>query len=485
VPGPCASRVLESALLLSLLRRQRQHTTAQRGLETFLGRGPGAGTTRFDSALSDAVLAGRKSDADWVHAEVLAGFDHFTFARKRLFFDVCLATVGAIDFNPGMQPERINSGNRAPWVQMIMLALKVTIAHGLDRPEAVTTAERELLVKLLREGQRRGVWENHVTAHLLALRAVSAFAPGSADVAEGIGLLVECLNPDGGLPSIANLSVFCTAPTGLGLVRAGADRELTQRMGDYLTARQSPDGGWPFGENMVQSDVDTTSYAVAFLAAADSRRYAKPLERAGKYLSAIVGRDGGFPTYVAGDPSEVGMTGGAASALGWAGETHAALLENAARYLLGAQKADGTFERSWTLSEANTIWRAMWALHSVPASRLPGLRADRAQAVARSRRFFDLARNDDGGWGYRPGDASDTTSTAYSLLALSAMGRHVGTDHVVRRGIFHLLARQEMDGGFSALPDQVAPRPLLFDAPVFADIWALLALGACDESWHW
>ncbi|WP_404962633.1 hypothetical protein [Streptomyces sp. 147326] len=123
VPGPCASRVLESALLLSLLRRQRHHTTAQRSLEGFLTRDPDARTTRFDSALSDAVLAGRQSDADWVHTELLAGFDRFTFARMR-----------------------------------------------------------ELLVKLLREGQRRGVWENHVTAHLLALRAVSVFAPGSADV---------------------------------------------------------------------------------------------------------------------------------------------------------------------------------------------------------------------------------------------------------------------------------------------------------------
>ncbi|WP_338897270.1 prenyltransferase/squalene oxidase repeat-containing protein [Streptomyces sp. TG1A-60] len=484
-PGPCASRVLESALLLALLRREGQHPGVQKGLEGFLSRDTGGGGSRFDSALSDAVLTGRQADADWVHAELLAGFDHFTFARKRLFFDVCLAAVGAIDFHPGMRPERIDSGNRAPWVQMIMLALKVTIAHGLRRPEAVTAVEHERLVTLLREGQRRGVWENHVTAHLLALLAVSAVAPRSADVAKGLRLLVECVNPDGGLPSIANLSVFCTGVAGLALARAGADRQVTERMGDYLAARQGPDGGWPFGEHMMQSDVDTTSYALAFLAFLDTGRYAKPLQRAGIYLSAIAGQDGGFPTYVAGDPSEVGMTGGAASALGWAGETHAGLLENAARYLLGAQKPDGTFERSWTLSEANTIWRAMWALHSLPPSRLPQLRAAREQAVARSHRFLDLAQNGDGGWGYRLGDASDTTSTAYSLLALSAMGRPAGTDVTARRGVLHLLARQEADGGFTALPDQVAPRPLLFDAPVFADIWALLALGACDESRRW
>ncbi len=174
------------------------------------------------------------------------------------------------------------------------------------------------------------------------------------------------------------------------------------------------------------------------------------------------------------------MTGGALSALTGAGGQDTGLLRGAGRWLLDAQHPDGTFERSWSLSEANTIWRAMEALDSLPdTTRTPlAERIDRASDAAA--RFLTEAQNSDGGWGYRPGDPSDTTSTCYSLLALSATGRHVTENPVVRDGVEHLLSRQEREGGFTALLDQVAPRPLLFDAPVFADIWALLALAACD-----
>jgi squalene-hopene/tetraprenyl-beta-curcumene cyclase len=440
--------------------------------------------SRFDTALSGAVLTGATVDSVWVHEELLADFDHFTSHRKRLLFDVCLALVGAIPFNEEMAPKRIRPENRVHWVGMIMLALEILVAHGLSKPELVTEADRHRLLTLLRAGQTRGVWENHVTGHLLALLAARAFSPHDPVIAEGIRLVLGHQNGDGGIPSIANLSVFCTGTAGLALARAGADPELLRQMGDYLAGEQLPDGGWPFGENMVQSDVDTTSYAVSFLATADFRRHRATLDRAGAYLCNIVGDDGGFPTYLPGDPSEVGMTGGGASALGWFGEEHADLLEQSARYLLNSQKPDGTFERSWSLSEANTIWRAMWALHSLPPSRRLPLADWIEAAVARSEHFLEVAQNADGGWGYGPGHHSDTTSTAYSVLALSAMGRHLEEDVTLRRGVFHLLARQEEDGGFTARPDQVAPRPLLFDAPVFAGIWALLALASCRQDQH-
>ncbi|WP_086828166.1 prenyltransferase/squalene oxidase repeat-containing protein [Streptomyces sp. NRRL B-24572] len=181
-----------------------------------------------------------------------------------------------------------------------------------------------------------------------------------------------------------------------------------------------------------------------------------------------------------GDPSEVGMTGGAVSALAWNGSGNADLLHSAARWLLDDQRQDGTFERSWSLSEANTIWRAMWALHSMPEPTRTAFKQRITDATAASKRFLTQAQNPDGGWGYRPGDSSDIASTCYSLLALSAMGLRLDEDPTVRAGVAYLLARQDADGGFTAVPDQVAPRPLLFDAPVFSDIWVLLALASCD-----
>ncbi|MFH8750876.1 prenyltransferase/squalene oxidase repeat-containing protein [Streptomyces rimosus] len=125
---------------------------------------------------------------------------------------------------------------------------------------------------------------------------------------------------------------------------------------------------------------------------------------------------------------------------------HGNLLRGAGRWLLDAQHEDGTFKRSWSLSEANTIWRAMWALHSLPEAAHTALKARIARASAASRRFLADAQNSDGGWGFRPEDPSDLASTCYSLLALSALGRRVGQDAVVRAGVGRLLTLQKADG---------------------------------------
>ncbi|WP_165975560.1 prenyltransferase/squalene oxidase repeat-containing protein [Actinomadura rubrisoli] len=484
IPGPCASRVLESALLLVLLRRVESDLPAQARLVRYLRNVP-TDASRFDRALSDAVLTGKRTEAAWVHEEMLRDFDHFTAARKRLQFDVFMALTGAIPFDPQMWPDLIGTESRVRWVSMSMTAIKVIVSSALGRPGMVSESERAELIEMLASLVPGRVWENHVTAHLIALLALSVFAPDHPLMAKGVDALLRCQNGDGGIASIADLTYFTTGTAGLALARGGTDREAILRTGDYVAAAQLPGGGWSFGENAVQADVDTTSYAVSFLATADRFRYRVALESAGAYLTAMANQDGGFPTYVHGDPSEVAMTGGAASALGWAGETHAEVLEHAADYLLAAQLDDGTFERSWTLSEANAIWRAMWALHALPPSRSGAIASRRESAVARSTRFLTQAQNADGGWGYRPGDASDTASTAYSVLALSAMGRRLARDPVVRRGTFHLMARQDDDGGLSGIPDQVAPRPLPFDAPVFADTWGLLALASCDRDWGW
>ncbi|WP_178880176.1 hypothetical protein [Streptomyces acidiscabies] len=45
------------------------------------------------------------------------------------------------------------------------------------------------------------------------------------------------------------------------------------------------------------------------------------------------------------------MTAGAVSALAWNGTGHGDLLDGAARWLLDAQHEDGTYERSWSVSD--------------------------------------------------------------------------------------------------------------------------------------
>ncbi|MEV6580892.1 prenyltransferase/squalene oxidase repeat-containing protein [Streptomyces sp. NPDC051582] len=487
VRRPCASRTLESALLLVLLRRHGGLARQEEQLVRYLAA-PQAQATGFDAALAQAVLHGRTVDTDVVADELLAGFDHFSVSRKRLLFDVYLAVAGAAAFQPSMlRPVRTagpGEDNTVTWIEMIMLSVRVLVAHGLGSAAEITEGEKGRLLDLL-GSSRAPVWENYAAAHLLALLAVQHLTPGHPLVDTGVEALVACRNSDGGVPSMSNLDVFNTGPAGLALARAKADPALLYRMSDYLLTQQMPDGGWAFGEDMRHSDVDASSYAAACLATVDPVRHRSALERAAGYFRGIVGQDGGFPTYMAGDPSEVGMTGGAVSSLAWDGVGNADLLRGAARYLLDAQREDGTFERSWSLSEANTIWRALWALYSMPDPTRTTLKQRIADAGAASGRFLAQAQNTDGGWGHRPGDASDIASTCYSLLALSSMGRRVGADAAVRSGVTYLLAHQDSDGGFTALPDQVAPRPLLFDAPVFSDIWALLALTSCDSDWNW
>jgi squalene-hopene/tetraprenyl-beta-curcumene cyclase/sporulenol synthase len=46
-----------------------------------------------------------------------------------------------------------------------------------------------------------------------------------------------------------------------------------------------------------------------------------------------------------------------------------------------------------------------------------------------------------------------------------------------RRCLAYLVAQQRDDGSFLSPPDQAGPRPLPYDVPVLASIFALLALG--------
>lgn len=345
VRSPCAGRTLETALLLVLLRRRGGHRAREEELAAFLAT-PGAQAGGFDTALAMAVLHGRSLDTDVVGGELLAGFDHFSLARKRLLFDVHLAVAGAVPFEESMlrlvRTKSRSGENTVTWIEMIMLSVRVLVAHGLGTAAQITDRERERLLELL-GSSRAPVWENYTAAHLLALLAVQEFAPAHPLLETGVGAVLACRNSDGGVPPMPNLDVFSTGPAALALARAGAEPALLHRMCDYLTGQQMPDGGWAFGESMRHSDVDASSYATACLAALDPERYREALLRAGRYFRGIVGADGGFPTYVPGDPSEADMTAGAVSALTWNGTGHDDLLDT--------QHEDGTYERSWSVSD--------------------------------------------------------------------------------------------------------------------------------------
>ncbi|WP_256107423.1 prenyltransferase/squalene oxidase repeat-containing protein [Streptomyces sp. ODS05-4] len=479
VRGICASRALESALTLCLLRAEGLFPRRQEQLASFLRRVCAtAGSSSFDRALACGALhLDAHADAESALGDFLDEYSHFTAQRKRLMFGLCLAAVGATPF-PSLPPEavRIDPG-QAPWVDLILRALRVLLAcdqGGGASPEGEAEAAR--LAELVGAGQREGVWENHVTAHLLALLALSRAGRAREVVREGATRVAAVQNPDGGVPGIARLEPFCTGPAGLALARSqAAPPQLLHRMAGYLVGVQAENGGWGFGGGTEQTDVDTTAYAANFLLRLNHDDFRPALRSAVGYFRGTANPDGGFPTYLRGHSSEPAMTAGAIAALAGSGVTGEPLT-GAVRFLLDSQQENGTFECGWTLSEGNAVWRAMWALHASVLSAAGDLRTRRSAAMWKAFGRLVATQNPDGGWGHIPGCESDVTSTAYSVLAFTDAGATATHRPVLEKAASYLLAHFSPEGGYSAPPDQVAPRPVPFDCPVFTNVWALTAL---------
>jgi len=166
------------------------------------------------------------------------------------------------------------------------------------------------------------------------------------------------------------------------------------------------------------------------------------------------------------------MTAGAIIALTPAWAQHAEILRASAGFLLDSQQPDGTFRRDWTLSASSTIARAVQALDALPSTLTPRLQPRIAHAITLSRNYLEATRNPDGGWGHGDGYDSDVLSTARALPVLARFGCRNTTHDAVR----YLLERQQDNGGFTSIPDQVGPRPFVFDFPVLTDIMTLHAL---------
>ncbi|MFG3223910.1 FAD-binding protein [Kitasatospora sp. NPDC048194] len=475
VDDRCASRVLESALLLALLRAQGAEPGEQERLTAFLkARRPGAG--RVDALLIDACLdpagtAGRARDtATDLPMRVSSG----TAGRGRLK-SVMLATVlhllcgSPLDYRDAPTP--VGPEGITTFTDVHLLSIRIIHAHACGRPHAVTDTERDRLVALMSRGTDRVLWEASATTHLLGLHALRTFRPGAKALDDGVLRLCLAINADDGVPFLDSQDLWLTAVAGLAFTGEDSLAPFVARMADLVAAWQAPDGGWPFATGMQQTDVDTTTRCMEFLHAAAADRHRQALERATTYLTGIAGPDGAFPTWVRGDAPDLDMTAGAILALAPQAARHEQLLARALEFVLNAQLPDGTFERSWTISESSAILRALDALHAIPVP-TPDLAARIAAATAQSVAHLTRTQHPDGGWGQLPDDPSDVLSTAQAIPVLA---RH-GDPLTVGRAVTYLLHQQDCDGGFTSPPDQVGPRPLPFDYPVLTDIHTLSAL---------
>ncbi|MFJ8745763.1 prenyltransferase/squalene oxidase repeat-containing protein [Embleya sp. NPDC127516] len=167
------------------------------------------------------------------------------------------------------------------------------------------------------------------------------------------------------------------------------------------------------------------------------------------------------------------MTAAAANALTTQGSAQRGTVAAALDFLASRQHEDGTFSPDWSSSRHHTVFRA--ALAAAEDADAPESSAQRI--TARCRRLVLSSQNDDGGWGQQDGSSSDTSSTAYALITLTAVGGHQAHEAACG-GAAYLLGRQHPNGSINdGISDSIGPRPFGFTVPLLADAFALLALG--------
>lgn len=470
IRGVCQSRVLESSLMLHLLTIEGVHPACQSQLTQYLTTQlEKEQNNKFHTALILGALGRNISENAQLVEEYMAGFEHFTASRKQVMFRAILAELEVIPYDSIYRVENFSYRSYQTWAAAEICALKILYAFGSNYPEWVNLDDIEFL---LATQSNDFIWEKNILANIFILLALHKFPEHHHVVLKGISNLLNSQNSDGGFPFIASMEIYCTAIAGLALINTEIDIEILSQMAKYIIGQQQPDGGWAYAEGVCQTDVDDTSFCVEFLRAIEPDKYKVCISKAEAYLLAIQNEDGGFPTYVRANPSEITMTAGALNALAPRSAEYTNVFERGLRYITNQQKFDGSFEKSWSLSEAHAIFRSMLAMGNCNVVRSPQLLESIRTAEAKALNYLSISQNSDGGWGHKVGDTSDVISTSYTLIALSRFG----ATETLRRGVDYLIVQQDEEGKFVSIPDLVGPRPIPYDFPIFTSLFALLAL---------
>lgn len=459
---PCRSRVLESALALRLMERLADTSTNRDWVADYLRRHQDASNTADFLALSGAATM-REDFID----SVLHQVPSFVAPRRRAMLEAVIVLLARqpVPGGPRQTDDLQSEPGLHSWAQVQATAVKVILCAEHGRRQGITDDD----VAVLRVTQRPGVvWDGHILVHLLVLHALAYLTGHEETVRAGLRTLLAYQRTDGGFPFVTDIDTWCTATAGVALTVSGAPRGALHRGAGQLVARQRPSGGWSITDGVGLTDVDDTSVALEFLQALDPLRYRETIDRGLGALEAVRGTDGGFPTYVAGAPSEACMTAAAINALSHRREQYGQLLRDARAFLAASQDADGGFPPGWSNSRLHALFRARLAagLHTSWGEQMQAM-AERVHGTVIE------TQNADGGWGQQPGYPSDAISTSYAIIVLCC-----GSDpRPAARAAAWLLGAQREDFGIDSPPDMVGPRPFTFSIPVLADICALLALG--------
>jgi prenyltransferase beta subunit len=470
VDSPTRGRALETALTLHLLRREGVERPWQPRLRSWLeAHLPEADA--FSRLLGGQVL-GRPPDTS-AQAALEAILQQVEYARERKLrlLQVLLAEVGL--YSADSLPLRAGASLPSSWHRFTQIyAAGTRLMRARHRGLPVGALAESHWLRNLQHAN--GGWEAQGLTTLVALLGLGRTFPDCFE--RGLHYLERSQRGDGGIP-FCDITVFSTALAGLALLEAPSSH-VPDELAVYLLARQAPNGAWCFHEEMVQTDVDTTTQVLQVLTQTATRRHEGAVERAQHYLLEMQRPDGGWPTYVRDGDSEVTMTANAVLSLSL-GLRHAPHLREPIRrglaLLVARQREEGTFERSWSLSETYSMFRVIWASQVAGAAGVleEGEARDVRGMCERALAYLRAHQREDGSWGQSGQRPGDVLSTAYALACLALTGQRERMSDAVR----FLLSRQTQEGGFPSEPDMVGPRPFIYDDPLLGTLFCLIALG--------
>lgn len=479
--APMMGRVLETALTLHILQQNDLDLDWQEQLRAFLYDNLGTADL-FSSTVARSVLLtshhGHRLEDPTYSSGVNRLLSGLQYARKRkqALLGTILAEVGAIPYSAISLDSEVFEDEAVHLFSQLYFAAVKLIHHRRACSGADLSAEIEFLERWQSED---GSWEQQ---SLITLAAMMALGPEHPAFGRGVGFLRQMTRAGGGVAFCDNLNLWTTALAAIALLNSQQiPPHSLHGVADYIVARQQEGGGWAFSERVAQTDTDTTAQCVQFLLQLDPERYAEPIERAHEHFRCRQRPDGGYPTYeIAGD-SEATMTANIVLVQAMCVDRHPDFRERIGRalaFICSKQTPEGTFERSWSLSENYSIFRVNLAFNGCRGI-VEGPKIDEAQR--RSVAYLMASQHADGGWGQTSTKPSDALSTSYALLTLALLRRMVPPRHFAM-GLDFLMSQQNpLTGEIDSIPDVVGPRPIVFDIPLLSTIFAAMAMRVVEQ----
>ncbi|MYW42274.1 hypothetical protein GT346_02675, partial [Streptomyces sp. SID161] len=240
----CESRVLESALALSLMARTGVHSPARDRLLAYL-RGHQESPDKLDRVLAARAIGtatgrepgGDSALVDTLAAGVLGAAPGFISTRRRLMVYAVLSVLGC----PLPADAELPGGGQVPtdplhsWAAVQQASITLILAGALGVRNRATDAA---LDTLLATDPATTVWEGYALMHLLVLHALAGTPGHDETVRRGLATLLRHQRTDGGFPFVLEMHNWCTSTGGLALHAAGADPALLRRMAATLGAQR-------------------------------------------------------------------------------------------------------------------------------------------------------------------------------------------------------------------------------------------------------